>query len=190
MSPRIKIPRRVINAPVIQGFIPTTTPQEDISQEQVIIHLEEYEAIRLCDYEGLTQIEASECMGVSRPTFTRIYSQALRKVATAFVEGRPLHFMGGAGFFDTDWYHCQDCGCYFSSVTRPLPPDECPVCGSQQVKGLGEQFMMEDADNNLNTTCPKCGSRGSLERLKGNRPGHWCKKCGKKFPSNPKHEKL
>lgn len=190
MSPRIKIPRRVINAPVIHGFIPTTSFQEDKNQELIIIHFEEYEAIRLCDYEGLTQIEASECMGVSRPTFTRIYSQALRKVAKAFVEGRPLHFAGGAGFFETDWYHCQDCGCYFSNVTRPLPPDECPVCSSEQVKWLGEQFIMEEPDNNLNTTCPKCGSLGRLEQLKGNRHGQWCKRCGKKIPSNNKQENL
>ena len=57
---------------------------------EVILHLEEYEAIRLLDYQNLTQEEAAVYMDVSRPTLTRIYEEARNKVATAFVEGRDL----------------------------------------------------------------------------------------------------
>jgi predicted DNA-binding protein (UPF0251 family) len=54
---------------------------------EVILRLEEYEAIRLLDYQNLTQEQAAVHMDVSRPTLTRIYEEARNKVATAFVEG-------------------------------------------------------------------------------------------------------
>ena len=57
--------------------------------------LEEYETIRLIDYEGLTQEECSERMNVARTTVQRIYSDARKKLAQLLVEGRPLRIEGG-----------------------------------------------------------------------------------------------
>jgi predicted DNA-binding protein (UPF0251 family) len=61
----------------------------------ITMALEEYETIRLIDYEGLTQEECSERMNVARTTVQRIYSDARKKLAQLLVEGRPLRIEGG-----------------------------------------------------------------------------------------------
>jgi hypothetical protein len=50
-------------------------------------------------------------MGVSRPTYIRIYASALQKIAKAFVEGRLIFIEGGKVYFDSDWYRCNTCEC-------------------------------------------------------------------------------
>ena len=77
MSPRPRNIRKVKNRPLASGFIPIGI---DECKEVVRLYYEEYEAIFLCDYEMRTQQEASESMGVSRPTLSRIYSSARRKM--------------------------------------------------------------------------------------------------------------
>jgi len=61
----------------------------------VVLALDEFEAIRLADMEGLYQEQAAERMGVSRPTFGRILATAHRKVAEALAHGKPLKIEGG-----------------------------------------------------------------------------------------------
>jgi len=51
---------------------------------------EEFEALRLVDYEGLTQEEAGRRMGISRGTVWRALTSARKKVAQMLVEGREL----------------------------------------------------------------------------------------------------
>ncbi len=50
----------------------------------------EYEAIRLVDYEGLTQEEAAKKMGVSRGTIWRLLESGRKKVLEALITSRPL----------------------------------------------------------------------------------------------------
>ncbi len=57
--------------------------------------LDEFEAMRLGDLEGLYQEAAAEQMKVSRPTFSRIIDSAHRKVADALVHGKALRIEGG-----------------------------------------------------------------------------------------------
>ena len=52
--------------------------------------LDEFEAIRLIDYEGQDQSQVAQSMGVSRPTVTRIYRSARKKIAQVLVEGQAL----------------------------------------------------------------------------------------------------
>lgn len=63
--------------------------------EEVTLQLDEIEAIRLTDLEGLYQEEAAARMGVSRPTFSRISAEARWKVADALVNGKALRVEGG-----------------------------------------------------------------------------------------------
>ncbi len=63
--------------------------------EQVVMTLDEFEAVRLADLGGLYQEQAAEEMGVSRPTFSRIVESAHRKVADALVHGKALRIEGG-----------------------------------------------------------------------------------------------
>jgi len=57
--------------------------------------VDELESIRLKDHLRLSQEEAAERMGVSQPTFHRIVSEAHRKIAEAFVEGKAIRIEGG-----------------------------------------------------------------------------------------------
>ena len=57
--------------------------------------LDEFEAIRLADLDGLYQESAAMQMHVSRPTFSRIVTEAHHKLADAIVHGRALRIEGG-----------------------------------------------------------------------------------------------
>ncbi len=58
--------------------------------------IEEYEAIRLIDLEGLTQEECAESMDVARTTVQRIYNDARKKLARSLVNAEILKIEGGA----------------------------------------------------------------------------------------------
>jgi len=61
-----------------------------IHLEEVNLSLDELEAIRLADYEGLYHEQAAEKMNISRPTFGRILNEARRKLAEVLVDGKAL----------------------------------------------------------------------------------------------------
>ena len=63
--------------------------------EQIVLSLDEYESIRLIDFEGMKQEQCAEQMGVARTTVTAIYDSARKKIARMIVEGRPLVIAGG-----------------------------------------------------------------------------------------------
>jgi len=69
-------------------FKPRGIPLIDL--EEVDLSLDELEAIRLADYEGLYHEQAAERMNISRSTFGRILGEARRKVAEAVVDGKAL----------------------------------------------------------------------------------------------------
>jgi predicted DNA-binding protein (UPF0251 family) len=63
--------------------------------EGVSLSLDEFEAIRLADCEGLKQQIAAEMMRISRPTFSRIISSARSKVGDALVNIKAIKIEGG-----------------------------------------------------------------------------------------------
>jgi predicted DNA-binding protein (UPF0251 family) len=63
--------------------------------EEIVLLMDEFEAIRLADLEGLYQEQAAERMNVSRQTFGRIVEAARRKVAKALSDGLALRIEGG-----------------------------------------------------------------------------------------------
>ncbi|BBF44458.1 protein of unknown function DUF134 [Lachnospiraceae bacterium KM106-2] len=69
-------------------------PKND-KQDTIVVSVEEIEAIRLCDYEGLNQEEAANAMDVSRGTLQRILYQARAKTAQALSEGKAILINGG-----------------------------------------------------------------------------------------------
>ncbi|MCG8635617.1 MAG: DUF134 domain-containing protein [Desulfobacterales bacterium] len=89
--PRPKRRRRIMSRPAVDTFGPETASQ----REGIILSLEEFEAIRLIDYDGMDQSGAAEVMGVSRQTVGRILKAGRSKVAMALVEGRGLKVSGG-----------------------------------------------------------------------------------------------
>ncbi len=80
---------RCVNArPHTMYFKPRGIPLTDL--HEVSIDLDEFEAIRLADYEGLYHEDAAGKMKISRPTFGRILSAARRKVAEGLIKGKAL----------------------------------------------------------------------------------------------------
>jgi predicted DNA-binding protein (UPF0251 family) len=63
--------------------------------EEVTLTVDEFEAIRLTDLEGLYQADAAEKMSVSRQTLGRILESAHQKIADALVHGKALLIKGG-----------------------------------------------------------------------------------------------
>lgn len=70
--------------------------------EEVVVTLDEFESVRLADFQGMQQAEAAQRMGVSRPTFGRIVNSARRKIADALVNGKALRIEGGPVLSDAD----------------------------------------------------------------------------------------
>ena len=64
--------------------------------EELVITIEELEAMRLVDYEGLTQEEAAEMMHVSRKTLWSDLQGARKKVVDALIHGHALRIEGGS----------------------------------------------------------------------------------------------
>jgi predicted DNA-binding protein (UPF0251 family) len=85
--PRPKIIRKVADKPLISGLKPYGMSYPVKKSEAVFLLYEEYEALRLCDYEGHNQCDASKLMGVSRPTLTRICMSAGIKCQWRLLKG-------------------------------------------------------------------------------------------------------
>ncbi|MCG6187735.1 MULTISPECIES: DUF134 domain-containing protein [Maribellus] len=134
--PRRKRNRRIQVPPVIKGM--SVFGVRGRKSNEVHLLLEEYEAIRLLDYQNLTQEEAAVHMDISRPTLTRIYEEARNKVATAFVEGRDIIFRGGDIYFDKNWFKCNSCQASFNHYAEEGV--SCPVCSSEDVISLNEYY--------------------------------------------------
>lgn len=105
--PRPKQERKICQPPLMKGFKPFGIPLNLLSS--VTLLFDEYEAIRLLDYEGMNQEEAAAKLNVSRPTLTRIYEKARKTIAQALVEGKMIQIEGGNVQFEKQWYRCKRC---------------------------------------------------------------------------------
>ena len=63
--------------------------------DEITLMLDELEALRLADLNGMYQEQAAQRMKISRPTFARIVEAARRKVADALIHGKALRLEGG-----------------------------------------------------------------------------------------------
>ncbi len=91
--PRPYCRRLVRGRPAASLFKPAGVPCRGL--DEIVMTLDEFEALRLSDFEGLYQEEAAGRLGVSRPTFSRIIESAHRKTADALLHGRALRIEGG-----------------------------------------------------------------------------------------------
>jgi predicted DNA-binding protein (UPF0251 family) len=171
MSPRPTRLRRVSNPPVISGFKPYGGVLLEGQPGTVFLHLEEYEVIRLCDYENLSHHEAARVMDVSRPTLTRIYARARAKIADALVTGKQVIIEGGKVYFDSEWYKCNGCSCMFNQPEKTSVPRRCPLCGSRSITGyvpVEEPAVSAALTHPALCVCPVCGFE------KEHKPGFRC----------------
>jgi len=124
--------RRVGSMPESNYFKPRGIPLSAL--EEAVLTVDEFEAIRLADLEGLYQEQAAEKMNVSRQTFGRIIESARKKVAEALVRGKALKIEGGKfEMASMRRFRCYEC---LHSWERPYGtgrPDGCPSCKSSNI---------------------------------------------------------
>jgi predicted DNA-binding protein (UPF0251 family) len=93
IMPRPHKPRKIGGPPEATVFKPAGIPAHDL--DWITMTLDEYEAVRLVDGEGLQQEEGAELMDVSRPTVTRILARGRRKLAQMLTKACALTIEGG-----------------------------------------------------------------------------------------------
>jgi uncharacterized protein len=139
--PKPKKDRFVLQPPSVVYFKPQGIPMFQL--EQVVLGVDEYEALRLVDLEGLQQKDAAERMKVSRATCARILEDAHRKVADALTAGKAIRIEGGNFVLGSNRYRCKECNTFWEIPLRgteaQLQALSCPRCKSDKVMDLGRQ---------------------------------------------------
>jgi len=90
--PRPRKHRLVCSHPAFTSFSPCACAGHGAP---LIMAVDEFETIRLVDFEGLTQERCAEQMEVARTTIQAIYQSARKKLAQCIVQGSPLKIEGG-----------------------------------------------------------------------------------------------
>ena len=85
--------RRVGFKPNVTYFKPAGIRMVDL--EEINLNVDEFEAVRLKDFKGLSQDLCAERMNVSQPTFHRLVISARRKISDSIVNGKALVVKGG-----------------------------------------------------------------------------------------------
>lgn len=115
--------RRIAGRPVASLFRPEGNGGPP--SEEIVLSLDEFEAIRLADLEGMYQEQAAERMNVSRPTLGRILTTAHRKIAEALTHGKSIRIEGGTIRVEKACpFRCKVCVLDENGV--PIGTAECP----------------------------------------------------------------
>jgi predicted DNA-binding protein (UPF0251 family) len=129
--------RRVGFIPQITYFKPAGIPLRTL--EEVCLSVEEAEAIRLKDLEGLGQEECAGKMNISRTTFQRLLGSARQKVAHALLNGKAIRIEGGNFEVAMRRFRCgngHEWDVPFEVLTGE-PLQACPTCSNPNVSPLG-----------------------------------------------------
>jgi uncharacterized protein len=119
--------RRVSGQPPCLMFKPAGIPASTL--QKITLGLDEMEALRLADLEGLYQEDAARRMNVSRQTFGRIIDAAHRKVAEALTQGKVLCIAGGTVEMARQrTFRCRACQALWELPCGTGRPRECPKC--------------------------------------------------------------
>ncbi len=89
---RPKKTRIIKRDPKIVQFSPRGRPGRP---DEIGLELDQLEALRLADYQGMNQEEGANSMGISRASFGRILREARKRVANAIVNGKIIRIFGG-----------------------------------------------------------------------------------------------
>jgi len=134
--------RKIDNLPTVSRFIPSGGASDGGAEN--ILKIEELEALRLKDLEGLEQEACALRMEVSRPTFQRILTAAREKVADSLIHGKALQIEGG-------------------HFTQNLCAVRCSMCGREWT----EPFELMGCIPQGVVTCPDCGTSVAACRPEG-----------------------
>ena len=114
--------------PTVTMFKPRGIPTTEL--ETVTLRVDEFEALRLKDLEGLEQEQAAAKMNVSQPTLHRILESAHRKVADSLIHGKALVIEGGNYEMREAerLFKCEECQNEWQEPYGTGRPDSCPKC--------------------------------------------------------------
>jgi predicted DNA-binding protein (UPF0251 family) len=128
--------RRVDFLPQVTYFKPAGIPLAQL--QEVRLSVEEAEAIRLKDVEGLEQDACAQKMSVSRPTFARILLSARQKMADALLNGKAIRIEGGNYEMAVRRFRCgngHEWEVPFEEMIKE-PPELCPTCSTPDIVAL------------------------------------------------------
>lgn len=122
--------------PGVTYFKPAGIPLRAI--EEIRLTVEEAEAIRLKDLEGLEQEEGAEKMNISRPTFQRVLASARQKIAGALLNGKAIRIEGGNFQMSPRRFRCANNHEWEVpfEVAVQATSQFCPVCNEPSVEAL------------------------------------------------------
>ena len=125
--------RKVSSIPLITYFKPAGIPIATLSEVKLLV--EEAEAIRLKDLQGLEQEECAQKMNISRTTFSRILDSARQKVADALLNGKAIRIEGGNFEMAMRRFRCvagHEWDVPFEAMIT-MPPRSCPTCNTPNI---------------------------------------------------------
>ena len=133
--PRPPKKRYVKHRPRISKFAPMIHNKVPNNLNKISLTLDQLEALRLADLEGLSQEEAARMMNVSRQTFGRIVEQAREVVANALINGKSIEIVSDEHIEIIERnLKCIECGHEWEQ-DGILYHDKilCPECSSMEV---------------------------------------------------------
>lgn len=151
--------RRIWAEPEVTYFKPAGVRMADL--EESVLTLDQFEAVRLKDLEGMEQEEAAKRMDISQPTFHRLILSARKRIADAIVSGKAIKIEGGNYMFERQFKPGPGMGRGRGMGRRRgmlsgVGPGEpgalcvCPKCGYSEAKNVGIPCTSK--------RCPECGS--------------------------------
>ena len=127
MSPRPFRNRKIMSDIVVDYYKPRGIPMGALSE--VVLMPDEYEAIRLADFEEMYQADAAAKMGISRQTFGNIVKSAHKKIAEALIKGKAIKIECSTVKVP-DIYTCSECEVKWENHDNET---SCPDCKSENI---------------------------------------------------------
>jgi len=155
--PRPRIRRRIKSMPDVNYFKPAGIPLANLNE--VILTIDEYEAVRLVDFKSVPQKKAGKMMKISQPTLSRLLKSARLKLSDAIINGKAIKIKGGNYKLTTGRGLGKGQGRGLGIGPRgrmsgrgrgPGGVCKCPECGHTEAQIRGQPCM--------NNKCPKCGT--------------------------------
>jgi predicted DNA-binding protein (UPF0251 family) len=128
--------RKVSYIPQVTYFKPAGMPLSDLKEVQLLV--EEAEAIRLKDLEGMEQEECARMMNISRSTFSRLLDSARSKIADALANSKAIRIVGGNYEMAVRRFRClqgHEWEVPFETMISD-PPENCPKCNTPSIMPL------------------------------------------------------
>jgi uncharacterized protein len=141
--PRPNKCRKIFSNPGVFHFEPVG--RELSEKTEVELTIDEFEALRLADYEGYYQERAAEQMNVSRQTFGNIINSAHKKIADFLINAKSLKITGGSIEMKIEDRNFICYGCkFFGNTTFEIEKMElCPHCVSPHLHRIIDEKEKE-----------------------------------------------